>query len=80
MEIADDAAISGPFSLELSHGLTQLEACTPMLSLFVTIEHGLHKSPQPTSRLALEPIPWRLPVNFRLEPVPNAEQFSDLQG
>ena len=73
MEIVDDTAISGPNSLELPHGLTQLEACTPMFSLFVTIEHGLHKSPQPTSRLALDPIPWRLPVNLRLEPVPSAE-------
>lgn len=48
-----------------------------MLSLFVSIEHGLHKSPQPTSRLALEPI---LPVNLRLKPVPNADKFSGLQG
>ena len=33
-----------------------------MPSSVVTAETGLHKSPQPTSRLALEPIPPRLLV------------------
>ena len=42
MTITDDIAVSGPISFEPSHCLTQLEVCTPMLSLFVTIEHGLH--------------------------------------
>ena len=66
----------GPSNPKLSHCPSQL--WTPLLSLFVTVEPGLHKSPQRTSRLALEPIPWLLPVNLRLEPVPNAEQFSGL--
>lgn len=48
-----------------------------MLSLFVTIEHGL---PQPASMLALEPIPRQLPVNLRLKSVPVVDQLSGLQG